>query len=68
MQVCLSYVGVHPRQLINANTTKAHTQMQEELLGGWFGSGLTVASYIYKVVLTVVIAFQGREYNNMEST
>lgn len=32
-------------QFIKAKTIKAHTQMQEVLLGGWFGSKLIVANY-----------------------
>jgi hypothetical protein len=37
--------GPSQGQFIKAKTIKAHTQVQEVLLGGWFGSKLIVATY-----------------------
>jgi hypothetical protein len=42
----LLYWGLSQGQLINANSIKAYTQVQEVLLSGWFRSKVIVGNYI----------------------
>jgi hypothetical protein len=45
VQVSLSCWSPSQGQLIKVNTIEIHTQVQEVLLGGWFGSKFMVANY-----------------------
>jgi hypothetical protein len=47
--------GLSQGQLVKAKTIKAHIQVQEVLLGGWFRFKLTVANY---TLTFIVIGFQ----------
>lgn len=57
-------LGPSQGQPIKANTIKAHTQVQEVLLGCWFGSKPIVANSTKLLSASITIGFQGHKICN----
>lgn len=57
-------LGPSQGQLIKANTTKALTQVQEVLLGCWFGSKPIAANSTKLLPASITIGFQGHRICN----